>query len=242
MTLQVVLHGVAVTTKDLQPHVRHLFVGLTGIELEDGGVPGAGHIPVQSRGVAIHQHLGDLDHGLHVGQSVGHRLELGDGLVELAALLGVRHGVGKGGSCGSGTGGRETETLVTKVDPEVGPPFVESPEQPGPGNPDIGEVEHCGSQRPVAKGLDRAPFQPGTVGVDDEICDPVMLVAVRCGASRDYVEVADLETGGEDLLPVEHVVVTILDRRESDRSGIRAGIGLGQREAHGEITGCDLGE
>ena len=76
---------------------------------------------------------------------------------------------------------------------------------------DVGVVEHCRAQRPVAKSLDRLPFQPGAVRVDDEIGDAVVLLAIRGGASSDDVEIAHLEAGCEHFLAVEHIVVSVRD-------------------------------
>ena len=130
MALQVVLHGVAIAAEHLETHVGDLLVGLACVELEDRRVPGGGETPVESRGVSVDQHLGDLDHGLHVGETVRHRLELRDGPPKLLPLLGVIHRIGKSrGGCPGPSGG-ETEALVAEIHAQVRPAIVDGPEHP----------------------------------------------------------------------------------------------------------------
>ena len=65
--MQVVFHRVAVTPENLQSEIGDLFVGLTGIEFQDGGVPGRCLAPIETSRVALDEHLRYLDQHLHIG-------------------------------------------------------------------------------------------------------------------------------------------------------------------------------
>ena len=62
-------------------------------------------------------------------------------------------------------------------------------------------------------GDDRRPTESRIGGVDDEDRDALVLGGVLVGADRQPDVVGVVPAGGEDLLPVDHVVITVADRR-----------------------------
>src|SRR6202035_2871474 len=81
-------------------------------------------------------------------------------------------------------------------------------------------------------GDDRGPGEAGVAGVDDEDGDSP--VPGRGGAAGQPDVVGGVRAGGEDLLPVDHVVVAVADGPGAQRGevGARLGLGVADREVH----------
>ena len=75
--------------------------------------------------------------------------------------------------------------------------------------------------------LELADREAGPVGLDDEGGDPPLLAV---GQREDDVEVGDAGVGDPVLGPVDHPFVAVEHRLRAHRAGIRAGLGLRERE------------
>jgi hypothetical protein len=91
------------------------------------------------------------------------------------------------------------------------------------GHPDV--LEHQRGRAPLAHGRDRLGLPPH-VAVDQEAGDPVV------GHDREHHhEVGLVAVGDEGLLAVDDVVAAVRPGRGADVARVRAGPGLGDREA-----------
>ena len=89
---------------------------------------------------------------------------------------------------------------------------------------------------------DRRPGVAGILRVDDQDRNALVLRGFRIGAARQPDVVGVVAAGGEDLLPVDDVLVAVANRGGAQRRqvGARLRLGVADREVH--LTGEDRGQ
>src|SRR5882757_2100205 len=88
----------------------------------------------------------------------------------------------------------------------------------------------------------RRPGVAGVLRIDDQYRNALVLHGFRIGPARQPDEVGVMTTGGEDLLPVDDVLVAVTDRGGAQRRQIGACVGLRVADREVQLTGEDRGQ
>ncbi len=86
------------------------------------------------------------------------------------------------------------------------------------------------------------PGEAGIPGVHDEDRDALVLGRIFVGPHREPDVIGVVPTRGEDLLPVDHIVVAVEDRGRGERRQVGAGLGFGVADGEVHVAGEDRGQ
>ena len=139
----------------------------------------------------------------------------------------------------AGVGG-QADALVVELGGDHLPPPVLLADQVGDRHPHVVVV---GRGRPVLPDRhDRRPREPGGVGRHQDHGDAPVLLGLGVGPAGQPHPVGVVGPAGEDLVPVDDVLVAIAHRSglQGGEVGARAGLGVADGEVH--LTGHDLGQ
>src|SRR4051812_46969818 len=236
-----VLVHVAVAAENLNGLDRHVHRRVRGEQLRHRGVLAqSGLRAVRHRARLVEQLARRCRARLHLGELVLDRLELEDRLAERDALLRVLAGV-------VGRALRDADRLRGGAEARA----LERAERDGQAaalladevlrrHADILEQRVAG-RRAVDPHLVLELRDREALGVlrDDERARALLLAV---GDREHDVEVGDRRVGDPVLRAVDDPAVAILDRGRAHRGGVRAGLGLGQRERGRPLARRALGQ
>ncbi len=131
------------------------------------------------------------------------------------------------------TGGAEHDAFVVELGGDQPPALVLLADEHLDRDAHVAVVGGVDVMRAVA-GDDGRPAEAGILGVHDEDRDAAMPRVGAAGANREPDVVGVVAAGGEDLLPVHHIVVAVAHGRGAQRREVGSGVGLGiaDREVH----------
>src|SRR5262245_30275243 len=208
-------HPVRGLAREQLGHRRLLHVGLAGVP--------------EQRGV-VHEQARGLDLGGHVGQHELHGLEVGDWLIELAALLGVRDRVIEGAARDAEGYGADRDASAGQRAHEGLEAAARIAEQVLVGHEAILEVDrHRVGAAQTHLLLARTGAEALGCGVHDERRDAVGARA-RLGHGRERHVLRDAAVGDVDLVAVHLPSARHLLGARLGAGGVGARAGLGEAE------------
>ena len=232
-----ILAGVAVAAEQLDGPARDIGGSLGGEQLRHGGVHGIVLVILLLHGSGVHQVLGGLHPGVHIGQLELGVLELAQALAELDTLLGVLDGLvdsalaqaqGLRGDADPAAvqglhGDREALALFAQQ-VLLGDDAVLKDQVAGGGAADAHLL------------LVLAGGEAGEALFHNEGGDAVVALGL-VGHGKDHEGVSHVAVGDEALGAVEDVVVALQHRHGLLAGGIGTGVGLGQAEGADLLAG-----
>ena len=154
-------------------------------------------------------------------------LEVGQRVSKLLALADVLGGDVQQAPGGAHRPGSHHRPLADQMAGHHDPAAVRLAEDVVTVGPNI-VVEHLvGSHAPVAEGVQSPAVDPGRPGIDQEHGDTAVLLGLRVGANGHHGQPGVAHARGEDLLPVDEVVVSVDDGPGLDRGRVGPRVRLG---------------
>jgi hypothetical protein len=163
------------------------------------------------------------------------------GPAERGALLDVVEAEREHVLAGRGGGHRDREPLLGQVGHQLEEPGPLLAEQVLLGTGHIVEEQLGGVLGVLADLVEvAAALEPVHAALDDEQADP-LVPGLGVGPGDHDHEVGEDAVGDERLLPVEHVVVALVDGRGADALQVGPGLGLGHRDRRDQLAGRQPG-